>query len=142
MVPEAADEFEAPAAVVAAEQRGGLHAGIDHIGRVVRAWRELPDALERSVAVRGEGEWRALALGPGGAEIIRAPEDRTPVVADRADEQARRGRPEVDARGVGRLTGERRSGEVEVVPPGGGAQREQALRRPDEDECVRGRGLM
>ena len=134
----ASHEREGAAAVVAAEQRRRLDAGVEDVGLVGGARRQLPDASQGGVAAGGEGERGPLVLGPGGSEVVGAPQDGTPVVADRADEQPGARAAGVDARRVHLLAGERRSGQLEVVASARRGEREEALGGPDEHQRVHG----
>ncbi len=70
MVPEGADQLEAAASVVGAEQRRRFGAGPDHV-RLVRAGRhQLPDPPEAGAGVGRERDRRVVGLVPGDAEVV------------------------------------------------------------------------
>ena len=81
VVPQALHELEAPAAVAAAEQGSGLHAGVDDVGLVDRAGDKLPDAGNAGPCALRECDRGLVLLGPGGPGVVRAAEGRTPVEA-------------------------------------------------------------
>jgi hypothetical protein len=139
MVPQAFDQRERAAAVVAAEQCRRLDAGVHHVGFVTRAGRELPDPRQRGIGALGEAQRRLFVLGPAPAEIVGASQHRPPVVADRSGEQPRRTRAGVDAGGIHLLARERRTRQFEVLTAVAGPECEQALGRAEQDEYVRPR---
>ena len=73
MIPQAAHQREGTAAVVAAEQRGRLDAGVEDLGLIRGTRRQLPDPSQRRTGVVGERQRGVILLSPRGAEIIRAP---------------------------------------------------------------------
>jgi hypothetical protein len=97
VVPQRADEFERLAAVGRPEQRRRLGAGVEHIGIVGPAGLYLPDALDAAAQVLRELHGRALGLGPGLTEVVRAVDARSEMLAGATDEHSRGSTARVDA---------------------------------------------
>ena len=115
VVPQPTDQLERAPAVVAAEQRRRLDTGVEHVGLVGRAGRQLPDPCQRGVGAFREAQRCLLVLGPRRPEVVGAAQHRPPVVAHRPGEQPRRAAARVDARRVDLLAGEHRLGHLEVL---------------------------
>ncbi len=145
MLPERADQLEALAAVLGAEQPGRLRPRVHHVG-LGRRRVQLPHPLQRSPGVLGELDRRPRRLGPGAAQIVGVEHRRTPVRAVTTGQQSRRGAAGVDGDRIQRLRVEVRT-LVELPDPTpptpdeqafSRAHREQNLRHSDHLRCVFG----